>query len=55
MLDCGYVIEQNDAVGIRAQHGVLDLVELFETRIRNDEIKFVILLEAADCDEHIGS
>src|SRR5207237_10462414 len=55
MLDCGHVIKQNDAVGVRAKHGVLDLAELFETRIRNDEIKFVVLLEATDRDEHIGS
>ena len=50
MFNRGHVVEQDHAVRSRAQHGVLDLVELFETRVRNDEIKFVVLLEAADRD-----
>src|SRR6266567_9292989 len=32
---------------------MLDFVELLETRVRNDEVKFVILFEAADRDQNI--
>ena len=32
---------------------MLDFVELLETRVRNDEVKFVVLFEAADRDQNI--
>ena len=32
---------------------MLDFVELFETRVRHHEIKFVVLLEPADRDLNV--
>src|SRR5437763_3598592 len=34
---------------------MLDLAKFFETRVRNDEIKFVVLLEATHRDQNVGS
>ena len=53
MFNRGHIVKQDHAVRRRAQHSALDLVELFKTRVRNDEVKFVVLLEPADCHQNI--
>ena len=53
MFDRGHIIQQNHAIGCRAQDRVLDLVELFETCVRNNEVKFVVLFKPPDCDQNV--
>ena len=55
MLDRRDILEEHHAIGCRAQHRVFDFLELLETRVRDDKIKFVVLLELADGDEHVRS
>jgi len=33
---------------------VLDFIEVLETCVGNDEVKFVVLLQATNCDENVG-
>ena len=54
MFNRGHIIEQHHTIGRGTQHGVLDLIELFETRVGNDEVKLVVLFQATDCDENVG-
>jgi hypothetical protein len=49
----GYIVEQHHTIGRGTQHGVLDFIEFFKTRVGNDEVKLVVLFQATDCNENI--
>ena len=53
MFDGGHIVEQHHAVWIRSQYSVLDFVELFKTRVRNNEIKLVVLFKTPHCDQNV--